>query len=102
MCKILSLEALILKNLSVLKKCKTSEQKITLLEKILEENFGKFMPRNHIYEKLHIKIHRFRYFLDNSSYEHHKVGRRILVSTSSFAKLIYKDYKKILEDNCEI
>lgn len=102
MCKTLSLDALILKNLSILKKCKNSEQKIILLEKILEENFGKFMPRNHINEKLHIKIHRFRYFLDNSSCEYHRVGRRIFISTPSFAKMIYNDYKKILEDNCEI
>ncbi len=97
-----SLENIIFQNISTLKKFKTSEQKIKFIEKLLEKNFGKFISRNHISQKLNIKEHRYRYFLDNSSYSQFKIGKRIFIKTSVFANLIYNDYKKTLEAIHEI
>lgn len=91
-----SLEQIILENISTIKKFKTSEQKIKFIEKLLEKNFGKFISRNHISKKLNIKEHRYRYFLNNSSYSQFKIGKRIFIKTSAFAGLVYNDYKKTL------
>lgn len=92
-----SLETIISQNISTIKKFKTSEEKIKFIEKLLEKNFGKFISRNHISTKLNIKEHRYRYFLNNSSYPQFKIGKRVFIKTSAFATLIYNDYKKTLE-----
>lgn len=96
------LENLLLENIYAIKKLKTSEQKIKFIEKLLEKNFGKFISRNNISEKLNIKKHRYRYFLDNSFYPQIKIGKKIFIKTSSFAPLVYNDYKKTLEEKYEI
>lgn len=92
-----SLENIIFQNISTIKRFKTSEQKIKFIKKLLEKNFGKFISRNHISKKLNIKEHRYRYFLNNSSYSQFKIGKRVFIKTSVFGALVFNDYKKTLE-----
>ena len=92
-----SLENIIFQNIYTIKRFKTSEQKIKFIEKLLEKNFGKFISRNHISKKLNIKEHRYRYFLNNSSYSQFKIGKRVFIKTSVFGALVFNDYKKTLE-----
>lgn len=98
----LLLENIIFENLSTMNNFKTSEEKIRFIENLLEKNFGKFISRNDISKKLNIKKHRYRYFLDNNLCSQFKIGKKIFIETSTFAPLVYKDYKKILEAYYEI
>lgn len=96
-----NVETLLKNNLNIFEKCKTKNEKIKKLTRLLTKTYGKFIPLSFILETFNIQSHTLRYHIDSKSISTIKVGLKIFIKTSDLTILVFNNYKALIEVKCE-
>lgn len=80
---------------NTIKTCNSEEEKIEILKDILECNYSPYIPMFEAQKKFNIKKHTLVYSIETEKIKAIKIGRRVLIKTSTIASIIYSKNKNL-------
>lgn len=91
----LSFKEIIEKNFDTINTCQSNEEKIKKLKTILEQHYTPYISMHDAKKQFNIETHILRYSIENEKIKTLKIGRRVLIKTSTVAPIIFSKNKNL-------